>query len=411
MNALKKKFDVDRIWSFSRISSFLNCAWEYKMKYIDKERVNTDNVYTVFGTACHDIIQDFYAKKYGYEKMAELWDKHITDWQNDPVSYQFDTEKIKNGYINNLDHYFKNCGVVNAPIEGKDEIEVINEKPVLIQVQSKSKQKHIFVGYVDSEYYDYDGNLVLLDYKTSSKSGCTPKKLPEKSMQLILYAIGKHQITGLPYEKIKCRFDMMKYCRVHYQLESGGWKSSIQERSEWVYKMASKLKTKLPKVGCDPIEVDELITQASLDNNMDCLPEEVSKQFYIENYYIEVEITEQICKELNDKVAALCDKILNFEQIEDLETELEINYPYNPDDYFCKKLCAYHSTQKFVEENKLLDGIFLTDESDDLTAYLNGAEEDDIDNIDDLSALFADDDEDSEDDEIYGEDDLAKLLA
>lgn len=403
MNALKKKFDVDRIWSFSRISSFLNCAWEYKMKYIDKERVNTDNVYTVFGTQCHDIIQDFYAKKYDYKTMTKLWDEFITSWKNDPVSYQFDTEKIKNGYLNNIDHYFKHCSVVNEPIEGKKEIEVINEKPVLIQVESKSKQKHIFVGYVDSEYYDHEGNLVLLDYKTSSKTGFTPKKLPEKSMQLILYAIGKHQITGLPYEKIKCRFDMMKYCRVHYQLESGGWKTSIQERSEWVYKMASKLKTKLPKVGCDPIEVDELITQASLDNDMWCLPEEVANQFYIENYYIEVEITEQICKELNDKVAALCDKILDFEQIEDLETELEINYPFNPDDYFCKKLCAYHSTKRFVEENKFLEGIIPDDDTDDLSAFLNGTDDDEI---DDLSELFSDDD-----DEEYGEDDLAKLIA
>lgn len=376
LNALQKRYNVDRIWSFSKVNSFLNCPWEYKMKYIDKIRIDNSNAYTVFGTASHDIIQDFYEGKYPYEEMKKKWDAFVTHWKEDPKALQFDTDKIKDGYLNNIEHYFQNCSVVNDPEEGHGDIKVINEKPVRCIIDRNDK-KYVFIGYVDSEYYDEEGNLVLLDYKTSSKSGFSPKKLPEKSMQLILYAIGKHQITGLPYDKIKCRFDMMKYCKVHYKMENGNWKTSIQERSDWVYKMGTKLRSKLPKVGVDPIEADELIIKASVENTMDCLPVEVQEQFRVENYYIEVEISEEIANDLVNTVADICDEVLGLEDIEDLDNYLNETYEHNPDDYFCKKLCAFHSRIKAQEEHEILqmfedDGtdVNLSFDEDDLAALL-----------------------------------------
>ena len=42
------RFGVDRLWSFSRLSTYLNSAWEYRMLYLEK-KPRTDNVYTVWG--------------------------------------------------------------------------------------------------------------------------------------------------------------------------------------------------------------------------------------------------------------------------------------------------------------------------------------------------------------------------
>ncbi len=94
---------------------------------------------------------------------------------------------------------------------------------------TKEKPHYVFVGYIDTEYIDKEGNVVLVDYKSSSKSSFSKSKLPEKSMQLMLYSIGIHQQENIPYEKIKARFDMMKYVTVHYKQENGKWNTSVQE--------------------------------------------------------------------------------------------------------------------------------------------------------------------------------------
>ena len=372
LNALKKKYQVDRIWSFSRVSTFLQCAWEYKMKYIDKIRVPSDNVYTDFGTISHDLIQGLYEHKYDEKEMYEKWKDFVKKWEEDPLSNQFDTEKIRSGYLNNMDCYFKNPRAVNEKI--------INEKPVLSILQGKERQ-YVFVGYIDSEYTNNDNILTLVDYKTSSKSGFSPKGLKKKSMQLLLYAIGEHQQKGISYDNIQCRFNMMKYCVVHFQQENGRWKTSVQERSQWVYKMNNKLKTKLPKIGINPIEVDELIIQASQDNNMNCMPKEIQEQFYISNYYIELDVSEKTCRELEKKLTGYCDDIMAFEKLDDQETELEINHPYNPNDYYCKKLCAYHTSREFKEQEGII-------------------EKDVLDSVDAGENIFADAEEDSDEDLI-----------
>ncbi|KRL07947.1 PD-(D/E)XK nuclease family protein [Liquorilactobacillus hordei] len=373
LELLKKKYGVNRIWSFSRISTFLNCRWAYKLLYIDKIRANNDNVYTIMGTECHRIIQDYLANDIKYPDMEHQWGEFIQKWKDDPKSFQFDTKKIENGYLDNIEHYFKNTDSIPFKVN--------NEKPILIKLKDKDGKPFIFVGYADTEYKDDKGDLNIIDFKTSSKSTFSPKGLPKKSMQLILYAIGEHQRTGLPYDKIHCRFDMQKYCTVNYRMENGKWKNSIQARSEWVFKMSNKLKTKLPKAGVDPITTDEMIIEASQNNNMDNLPEEVRNQFRISNYYIDIELSEEICQKLEEKIIGYCKDTLELEDMgEDLNDYLEINFPYDSSNYYCQKLCAYHSSQAFKEEMGIIKKPLLDEqEIDNLFGNVESedAEEDD----------------------------------
>ncbi|MFT9003194.1 MAG: PD-(D/E)XK nuclease family protein [Liquorilactobacillus hordei] len=378
LDALKEKFKVDRIWSFSRISTFLECPWAYNMLYIEKRRVNTDNVYTIFGSECHEIIQEYLAKKIDRAEMSKLWNSFVKKWEDDPTSFQFDTKKIESGYLDNLTHYFKHTEGLNYPVR--------NEKPVIAKLHDKDGKLFVFVGYVDSEYTDEDGNLHLIDFKTSSKTTFTPKNLPKKSMQLLLYAIAEHQRTGISYDKIKCKFDMQKYCSVHYQLESGKWKTSAQERSQWVAKMANKLKTKLPKADVDPITAEEMIKTASHSNTMDNLPESIQKQFFVTNYYIEVKISEETCDKLERKITGYCNDIHDLENKDDIQTYLEINYPYDPDNFYCKKLCAYHSSREFKEENGMIEPEIT--ESLEVNDIFGGEEDKNVDDDDLLNLLL-----------------------
>lgn len=354
LNTLKKRYDVDRIWSFSRVNTIHNCLWEYWAKYIKHMKLDTGNVYTYWGTYSHDLIQSFITNKVTYHDMALRWDEYVHDWENDPNAFQFDSDKIKVGYISNLSHYFKHTDIPSG-----DHFEV--EKPVLAKLgkRENGQPKYVFVGYVDTQYVDGEGNTVLIDYKTSSRSSFSKSKLPEKAKQLTLYAIAKHQTNGIPYNKIRCRFDMMKYVTVHYQQESGKWKESIQERTKWVSKMAKKLATKLRKCGIEDEQATELIQVASLSNSMEKLPDDVQKQFYITNYIIELPIDEEHCKKVAEEMEKSCDQIVHFESLspEEQESYMESNDPYNPDDYYEKKLCAYHTSSIFKEKERTLDDL------------------------------------------------------
>ena len=68
-----------------------------------------------------------------------------------------------------------------------------------------------------------------MDYKTSSKGDYIGKKLKAHSKQLQLYAIGIHQLRGIPYDKIKLEFDMMKYYKVAYLQKNGKRQLNTQD--------------------------------------------------------------------------------------------------------------------------------------------------------------------------------------
>lgn len=371
---LQKKYGVDRTWSFSRVNSFHNCPKEYQKHYLEHLQLDSGNVYTEFGTFSHNTIQSLVRGEIKYDEMYPKWQDEVGNWEVDPNAYQFDNDKIKTGYIANLNHYFKHTQV---PAGSQFE----TEKPVLATIGDNNK--YVFVGYVDTQYVDEDGNLILIDYKTSSRSSFSKAKLPEKSLQLMLYAIGKHQHSHLPYSKIRCMFDMMKYVTVHYQQENGKWNTSVQERSKWVAKMEKKLATKLKKQGYDQGKADEAIQVAIMANSLDNLPKEVQDQFLLENYVIELEITEEACQKVAKTIEQKCDEIMEFEALskEDQDSWIEVNHPYNPNDYYDKKLCSWHTSTLFKEQEQTLDDILQPETS-------TSADEDDF-----MASLFTEDEE------------------
>ena len=253
LNELKKKYNVDRIWSFSRVNAAQSCFWDYWARYVKHMDIDGSSIYTEWGTNSHDLVQEFVAGDINAEEAPVKWKEYIGKWEQDPNAFQFDTKQIERGYLNNLKHYFSHL----TTIKGTN---IQNEKPVLARIGDK--KQFVFVGYIDTQYTDEDGNTVLVDYKTSSKSSFSKAKLPEKSRQLMLYAIGKHQYNHIPYDKIKCRFDMMKYLTVHYRQENGKWNTSIQERAKWVAKMEKKLTTKLKKLDFEHFSAHEPLKDA-----------------------------------------------------------------------------------------------------------------------------------------------------
>lgn len=292
LNHLKEKFNVDRIWSYSRLSTYYSQPWVYRMTYLEPERVRTTNIYSIMGGKVHDIIQDFQEGKTKQEDMSDAFENLIMEWRLDDGGHKFISDKVERSYVNNLANYFKNTQ--------KIPYEVFNEKPLYINFKDAEDNNIVFIGYMDSFFKDEDENYHILDYKSSSKGDYTGKKLKSHSQQLQLYAIGVHQLYNVPYDKIKLEFDMMKYYKVSYLQKNGKWKDSIQERESWVISQEKKLRTLLSQNDVEIFEIDRLIANANSLNNIDEMPDYVKDKFILKPCYIEAEINEDIAKEIED---------------------------------------------------------------------------------------------------------------
>lgn len=310
LEGLKVRFGVDKLWSYSRVSTYLEHPWEYRIVYIEK-LTRSSNVYTYFGTICHDIIQDMYDGKHKFEDMEVKFNNALVEWRTNDTGYKFMNNNIERGYIDNLDLYFKETEVIPYKIK--------NETPVCVQFKGTRDQNIIFIGYIDSEYIDDNGIFHIVDYKTSSKSGFSGKKLADASKQLKLYAIGIHQTRGIPYDQINLRYDLMKYVEVGYLQKNGKWKYSKQERAKWVKSQENRLRTLLLENGCDPFEIDSEIETAIETNSIKHMPESIKNQFTLGNCYIDVQISEKEAQELEKLLVKTVEEIEEKEAMDDLD--------------------------------------------------------------------------------------------
>ena len=61
-------YAFDRQLSFSQIQVYNNCPYRWKLQYVDKKKLFRSNIYTVFGSAMHDAIQNYLQVLYDTSK-------------------------------------------------------------------------------------------------------------------------------------------------------------------------------------------------------------------------------------------------------------------------------------------------------------------------------------------------------
>ena len=114
LEEVKIKYGVDRLWSWSRVNTYLTSPYEYFLQYIKHEKpLQDDSAYAPLGTVAHDLLEEYYSNKIKKEEMAdkfdESWMEQIT-LGNLKFNRSDDerNESIKSKYYDNLIHYFNN---------------------------------------------------------------------------------------------------------------------------------------------------------------------------------------------------------------------------------------------------------------------------------------------------------------
>ena len=364
LNELKEKYNTDRIWSFSRMNSYVNMPWEYYIKYVLRKKVDTSNAWTYQGTAVHDIIQDHIKGKYPHEKMLELFDELQIRHQIEKPELKFPSDSIKESYIENLRHYFKHIDYSDI-----SDLEKAIELPIKAVFKDSNGQNILFIGYADLIYREND-KFYIVDFKTSSKGKFSGVSLEESAKQLKIYAIGLHQMFNVDYENIILRFDMQKYVKVSFLQKNGKWsKPTLQERREWVATQMNRINKLLTDNDVDLITATDMINVAIEENSLDSLPDYVQEKFKLDKGTIDVEMNADKAKETEHDVVSTIEEILLKEKSDNPEEafpeprlEDESFYLYN----LAPGLLEYH--EEYLNRQKIKESFVSSQSSilDDL---------------------------------------------
>ena len=364
LEKIKKKYGVARLWSWSRMNTYMTSKFEYLLKYILKSKEDRcDSCYTTLGTICHDTLEKFYEGEIEYKDMIDDYNDGFTTAITiaDLKFNRSDAEKNKSigeKYNENLVHFFKN----HVPYKHK----LLVEKPIVFNIDG-----NVFVGYIDGLYKDDEEFVYPLDFKTSSIY--TGKTLEENSGQLIGYAIGLHQM-GIPLEKIKPHFNFLKYCTIRYQLKKGDIKYRNVERCKIGESLQSNAKMWLKEFGYEP---DKYLMELLDTNSIDCLPDEVKAKYEIKDCHVPVELNEKVVEKWTNHISTTIQDIelreKDYEETKSVQCFWDDEEDVKAQSYYFANLCAY-SASKHLPYKAYLEKFEAAQNGEDMFSGLIGSD-------------------------------------
>jgi len=210
--------------SYSQYSVWANCPFAWKLKYVDGVRLDDASIHTVFGTAMHEVIQEWleqylYAGKDNLAKSIDLSEplktKFITLFQENTTT---DTKGNKVFLCDKktlTDFYNQGCEILSYMqthrhkiFPTKDTVLAGIEYPIETEVRNGVT----FVGFIDIlTKNETTGKITIYDLKTS-RSGWTKyqKADPVKLNQILLYKKFIAEKFNVPLEDITTEFIILK---------------------------------------------------------------------------------------------------------------------------------------------------------------------------------------------------------
>ena len=205
--------------SYSQFSQWDKCPQMWKLNYVDKLRVFETNIFLIFGTAMHEVIQTWLEVMYNdsiknadklnleqrlHDKLIEGFKKAKEEEGKDPCTLEQLKEFFQDG-IDILDFVKKR----RADYFSKRGYKLIGcEVPIDVDLRKNVKM----VGYLDIVILDeYHNTLKIYDIKTSTQGwNKWQKKDENKTQQLLLYKQFYSKQYNHPIDKIEVEYFIVK---------------------------------------------------------------------------------------------------------------------------------------------------------------------------------------------------------
>ena len=296
---LKKKIkenNCDDSLSWSKLNTFVEDPYSFKLKYLDKIKEEKRNAYAFLGDIVHSSLEAFYNNEIDKKQMIEKFQQGLADQHAMKINFVKDEDKnqsIEEKYytciLNFLNNYTKK-----------------SSKSKLEQFVGMPFDHYYMQGYIDHVYplkvEENEKNktyVVIEDFKTST--AYSGKAIDEKAGQLKLYAIMLSNNYNIPIENIKIGWNFLKYAQINYKQKNGKIKTSNVERNELDIKLQSKIKTVAKTMGYTEEDINNFYSIISNNlkeyknvNILDGLPVEFTEYITIQDCFVEIPFSKQI---------------------------------------------------------------------------------------------------------------------
>lgn len=186
--------------SYSQFSMWANCPHAWKLKYVDGHRIDDTSIHTIFGTAMHEVIQEWLDVLYNKSENVAR-----TMYLHDALKEKLTTLFKENTKVDDageklflcdrptlIEFYTHGCEILTYVQENYKKLfptENVKLHSIEFPLEIEVKQNVTYIGFIDIVTYDTVEELyTLYDLKTST-SGWKDyqKKDLVKVGQLLLY--------------------------------------------------------------------------------------------------------------------------------------------------------------------------------------------------------------------------------
>lgn len=326
--------------SYSRLSTFEGCEWEYYLNYV-LHKPKRDNIYGFIGGEIHEIVQAMQQNKMNKEEGLKRFLNKVDELKM--FDYNFPSEKVEKNFVECITHYIKHF----KPIEyEKQDIEIGYDVFC-------GNTKTLVLGFIDLLIHNKKNSneVQIYDYKSSSKY--SKADFEKHKLQLLGYAKGV--IDQYDLKPTKIAFDMLKYCNLKYINNKGKEKQySCVERN----KIGNKMRKEAEKLLEEVNDKEQILDEFEQTNE---IPEILKDKVFITNYYKEVDLTE--INKFNEFVDDVINKIKSKKRAEDYKPK----YITERTSFYCNILCGQRNNCKyykyFIDHD--LNTLKQTDDEDD----------------------------------------------
>jgi len=188
--------NTEKTISYSQFSQWIECPFRWKLNYIDKLRVRSESIHSLFGTSMHEVIQEFIRVMYtvslrearGMDLSLLLQERMKTNF----IKAQTENKVMDISIDDMKEFYYDGCDILTWFIAhvteyfAKQGFELVGiEVPIDYPIQDGIKMS----GYLDIVIKDTVLNKIkIFDIKTSTMGwNKYQKKDKKKLMQLVIY--------------------------------------------------------------------------------------------------------------------------------------------------------------------------------------------------------------------------------
>lgn len=233
-NDIKKSKEIK--WSYSRLSCYKQCHFQYKLKYVDKHFPPFGNVATEFGTAIHHAEETIgnFIKDNQPINYVQVKNQFILDCAKTSFKYKewFQQNKDSGKTYEEQKYYYLKYGVYRLENFMKNHpTYIIKGAEVPIDYYYKDKR---FTGSIDRLLFDTaTGIYYIQDIKSwpvMEPKHTEDKKLP---VQLAVYSLALSEMVGCDLDHIKCQYDLPLVDNIYDAGEPGFIDVTKEHLDEW----------------------------------------------------------------------------------------------------------------------------------------------------------------------------------